>query len=52
MQELKKVSIPDKVVVSFDVCSLFTNIPLEETIEIALDLITENHPSLKIIHSE
>ena len=33
--------------VSFDVQILFTNIPLSETIDIALDLIYSHHPNLK-----
>jgi Reverse transcriptase (RNA-dependent DNA polymerase) len=34
--------------VSFDVCSLFTNIPLHETIDIAVNLILENNPRFTI----
>ena len=36
-----------KFLVSFDVTSLFTNIPLEETINIAIDTIFENYPNVK-----
>ena len=36
VEELKEVSINDKFLVSFDVNSLFTNIPLKETIKLAL----------------
>ena len=38
--------------VSFDVCSLFTNIPLNETIDLAVNLILSNKPDLKITHAE
>ena len=48
VEELKEVSINDKFLVSFDVTSLFTNIPLEETIKLAFDLITTSNPNLKV----
>ena len=38
--------------VSFDVTSLFTNIPLKETIEIVCDLIFDNNPNIKITKAE
>ena len=38
--------------VSFDVCSLFTNIPLNETIDIAVNLIFENKSNIKIEKQE
>ena len=34
--------------VSYDVCSLFTNIPLYETINLAVELIFKNNPEIKI----
>ena len=34
VEELKTVSVANKCMVSYDVTSLFTNIPLEEIIEI------------------
>ena len=48
MEELKEVSINDEFLVSFDVTSLFTNIPLKETIKLAVDLIKTSYPNLKI----
>ena len=48
MEELKEVSINDKFLVSFHVTSLSTNIPLKETIKLAVDLIKTSHPNLKI----
>ena len=33
--------------ISFDVSSLFTNIPLNETIDIAIELLMVNEPSIK-----
>ena len=38
--------------VSFDICSLFTNIPLEETIDIAVNVILENNVGIKITEKE
>ena len=47
VEELKEVSINDKFLVSYDVNSLFTNIPLEETITLAVDLIKTSYSNLK-----
>ena len=52
MDELKKVSFKNSFVVSYDVVSLFTNIPLDETIELALDLILKNNPNIKITRND
>ena len=38
--------------VSYDVCSLFTSISFQETIEIAVELIFENNPLLKVTKRE
>ena len=48
VKEIQEVSLNNSFHVSFDVSSLFTNIPLDETIEIALNLIFENTPDIKI----
>ena len=48
MEELTEVSINDKFLVSLHVNSLFTNILLNETIKIAVDLIKTSYTSLKI----
>ena len=48
MEELKEASINGKFLVSYDVNSLFTNIPLKETIKLAVDLIKTSYPNLKI----
>ena len=39
VEELQQVSLVDKFLVYFDVASLFTNIPLSQTIKLAVDLI-------------
>ena len=48
VEELKEVSINNKFLVSYDVNSLFTNIPLKETIKLAVGLIKTSNPNLKI----
>ena len=48
--ELNKHDIKGKFSVSFDVCSLFTNIPLNETLDLAIDLILKKDPNLRICH--
>ena len=44
-------NIINKFTVSFDVC-LFTNLPLDETINLAVDLIFEKYTNLKITKKE
>ena len=39
VREIKELNYDEKYMVSFDVTSLFTNIPLNETIDIAVDLL-------------
>ena len=41
-----------KFMVSFDVESLFTNIPLEKCIDLAVNYISEGNPDLKLTESE
>ena len=38
--------------ISFDVISLFTNIPLEETLNTAIDVISENYPNVEFTRKE
>ena len=47
-EEIKKVRASNKFLVSYDVCSLFTSIPLTETIDIAVDLLFEKNAGFKI----
>ena len=42
----------DKFLISFDVTSLFTNIPLSEAIDIAINLLFENSPDTKFTKRE
>ena len=46
------MSIHNEYLVSFDVCSLFTNIPLDETIELAIETILSNTPNIKATKAE
>ena len=39
VKEIQKVRCENSFMVSFDVTSLFTNIPLNETVDIAVDTI-------------
>ena len=48
VEELKKVRESNLFMVSFDVESLFTNIPLKETINIAVEAIISRNPDIKI----
>ena len=45
---IKRVRASNKFLVSYDVCSLFTSIPLTEKIDIAVDLIFEKKNGFKI----
>ena len=47
MQNLSK-----KFLVSYDVTSFFTNIPLQETTDIAINLIFNHNPNLNITREE
>ena len=46
------ISISKTFLVSYDVTSLFTSIPLQETIDIAINLIFNHNPNLNITKKE
>ena len=48
VEELKTVIVTSKYIVSYDVTSLFTNMPLEETINLTINLLFEAKSDLKI----
>ena len=52
IEEIKQLNTYDKFLISFDVTSVFTNIPLEETIDIAIHTIFENYPNIKFTRKE
>ena len=52
IEEIKQLNTYGKFLISFDVTSLFTNISLEETINIAIDTFFEKHPNVKFTRKE
>ena len=48
VEELKTVSVTNKCMVSYDVTSLFTNIPLKETANLTINLLFEANSDFKI----
>ena len=52
VKELKQVNFSNNFMVSFDVTSLFTNVPLYETIDIAVTHAFKSNPDLKISPSD
>ena len=52
VSQIKNVNISGKFLVSYDVTSLFTNIPLQETIDMAINLIVNHNPNLNITKKE
>ena len=50
--QIKNANLSRKFLVSFDVTSLFTNILLQGTIDIAINLIFNHNPNLNIIKKE
>ena len=52
IKEIQQVNSKDLYMVSYDVCSLYTNILLKEAIEISVEKIFENNPHIKITKDE
>ena len=50
--QIKNVNLSKKFLVFYDVTSLFSNIPLQETIDIAINLIFNHNPNLNITRKE
>ena len=50
--QIKNANLSKRFLGSYDVTSYFTNILLQETIEIAINLIFSHNPSLKITRKE
>ena len=48
VSQIKKSNLSKKIIVSCDVTTLFTNIPLQETIDIAINLVSNHNPNLNI----
>ena len=52
VSQIKNANLSKKFLVSYDVTSLFTNIPLQETIDIEINLIFNHYPNLNITRKE
>ena len=52
MSQIKNPNLCKKFLLSYDVTSLFTNIPLQETINIAINLIFNDNNNLNITRKE
>ena len=52
VSQIKNANLSKKFLVSYDVTSLFTNIPLQETTDIAINLIFNHNPNLNISKKE
>ena len=52
VSQIKNANLSRKFLVSYDVTSLFTNIPLQETIDMAINLIFNPNPNLNITRKE
>ena len=52
VSQIKNANVCKKYLVSYDVTSLFTNIPLQETIDIAINLISSHNINLNITRKE
>ena len=48
VSQIENADLSKKFLVSYDVTSLFTNILLQETIDIAINLIFNHNPNLNI----
>ena len=52
VSQIKNANLSKKFLVSYDVTSLFTNIPLQETIDIAINLLFNHNSNLNITRKE
>ena len=52
VSQIKNANLSKKLLVSYDLTSPFTNIPLQETIDIAINFIFNHNPNLNITKKE
>ena len=52
VSQIKNAKLSKKFIVSYVITSLFINIPLQETIDIAINLIFNHNPNLNITRKE
>ena len=50
--QIENANLFQKILVSYNVTSLFTNIPLQETIDIKINIIFSHNPNLNITRKE
>ena len=51
-KDVQEVTSSNKFIISYDVYGLFTSIPLKKTIDIAVNLIFDKYPDLKITRQQ
>ena len=52
VSQIKNANLSKKFLVSYDVTNLFTNVPLQKTIDIAINLLFNHNPNLNITRIE
>ena len=52
VSQIKNANLSKMFLVSYDITSFFTSIPLQETIDIAINLISNHNPNLNITKKE
>ena len=52
VSQIKNANLSKNFLVSYDVTTLFTNIPLQETIDLAINLLFNHNPDLNITRKE
>ncbi|XP_020906008.1 uncharacterized protein LOC110244161 [Exaiptasia diaphana] len=52
VKEINDLDTNNRFMVSFDIVSLFTNIPLEECIDLAVKYTKDGNPNLKLTHED
>ena len=52
ISQIKNVNLSRKFLVSYDITSVFINIPLQETIDVAINLIFNDNPKLNVTKRE
>ena len=52
VSQIKNANLSKKILFFYDVTSLFTNIPLQESIDIAINLIFNHNPNLNVTRKE
>ena len=48
VNDIKQIRLNEKFLVSFDVVNLFTNVPLDETIDLAVDMVFDHYKDIQM----